>query len=45
MSDIDFEDMSFEERFEMDEESMLAQDIDDEGEMFQEKLDMYRNEY
>ena len=44
MKDIDFEDYSLEELDEMDEYSQLSQDLDDEGEMFQEKLDMYRAE-
>ena len=41
---IDFEDYSLEEIDEMEEWQMIEQDIDDEGQKFQDKLDMYRRE-
>jgi len=42
--EIDYEDYSLEELDEMDEYNMLSQDLDDEGSIFDDKLEMYRNE-
>jgi len=42
---MDFDDYSLEEIDEMDEWQMIEQDINDEGAVFQDKLDMYRNEF
>ncbi len=42
--DFYFENYTMEEMHEMDEYSMLSEEIDSEGEIFQDKLDMYRNE-
>ena len=42
--EIDYEDYSLEEIHEMDEYNMLSQDLDDEGSIFDDKLEIYRNE-
>lgn len=44
MNDFDYEDYSLEEIDEMDEYNMLSQDLDDEGSVFDDKLEMYRSE-
>ena len=42
---MDFYDYSLEELAEMDEYSMLAEDFDDEQSVFEDKLEMYRQEF